>query len=168
VRRSASRAVDDRAVDLRGRWRAIAPLLVVGLALAACGDDDDDGAQAAASSDSGGTDVCAARDELAASLDALDELAVVEDGTNALDDALAAVDEALEALGGAVRQDLSDEVDGVQAAFDDLQTAVAGLDEQPSAGDAVASVSAAVTDLAEAAGVLGDELVRDCDEASGS
>ena len=130
----------------------LGPLLLFS---AACGDDDDEGAT-----------VCDAREDLDSSVNALAEVDVADEGTDALDAAVDDVGDDIEAVADAAQEDAEDEVDDVQAALGELETAVADFGEQDSTSAAVAAVSSAVTDLAQASGALAEALSQECDSGS--
>lgn len=133
----------------------MASLLVLATA---CGDDDDadrTGDEASA--------VCDAKDELDSSVNALGDLDVSAEGTNAVDAAVDDVRDDIEAVRDAAQGDVDDEVEDVESAFDELEAAVATFGDQESTGAAVAGVSSAVADLATAVGALFDALPQDCD-----
>ena len=61
------------------------------------------------------------------------------------------------------QDEVDDEAADVQAAFDELETAVSAFGEQESTSAAVALVSSAVTDLARAVGAPAEALAEECD-----
>jgi hypothetical protein len=133
----------------------MASLLVLATA---CGDDDD--------ADRTGDDasaVCDAKDELDSSVNALGDLNVSAEGTNAVDAAVDDVRNDIEAVRDATQGEVDDEVDDVETAFDELEAAVATFGDQESTGAAVAGVGNAVADLATAVGALFEALPQDCD-----
>lgn len=135
---------------------ALAAVLLVGST--ACGDDD------AATGDAAQTeDVCDARAELTTSLEALQDVDVVEGGTSALEAAFADVERAVGDVADVAGDDLRDEVDAVEASFAELKGAVDSLGEAGTASAAIEAVSRSVADLAAAAGALGDELRDGCE-----
>ena len=87
------------------------------------------------------------------SVDALKNLDVVAEGTNGVTAAVTDVKEALAALRGSAGAELQPQVQAVQDAVDQLETAVANLDS----GGAAAAVTA-VADLATSAQTLLDSL----------
>jgi hypothetical protein len=133
----------------------MASLLVLATA---CGDDDD--------ADRTGDDasaVCDAKDELDSSVNALGDLNVSAEGTNAVDAAVDDVRNDIEAVRDATQGEVDDEVDDVETAFDELEAAVAMFGDQESTGAAVAGLGNAVADLATAVGALFEALPQDCD-----
>jgi hypothetical protein len=161
--------------------RAVVACAVLGALMVSCGDDDDDSASTAAttpatsfatagptgtatttpateSSAPGGSaapsgDVCADREALRTSVDALTNLDVVAEGTNGLTAAVNDVKDDLAAVRSSAGADLQPQVQAVQDAVDELETAVADLDS----GGAAAAVTA-VADLATSARTLLDSL----------
>jgi hypothetical protein len=124
----------------------------------ACGDDDDadrTGDEAAA--------VCDAKDELDSSVNALGDLDVSAEGTDAVDAAVDDVRNDIEAVGDAAQGEVDDEVEDVETEFDELEAAFATFGDQESTGAAVAGVSNAIADLARAVGALFAALPQDCD-----
>lgn len=133
----------------------MASLLVLATA---CGDDDDadlTGDEASA--------LCDAKDELDSSVNALGDLDVSAEGTNAVDAAVDDVRNDIEAVRDAAQGEVDDEAEDVETAFDELEAAVATFGDQESTGAAVAGVSNAVADLATAVGALFGALPQDCD-----
>lgn len=132
---------------------ALGALVVVALPVVggACGDDDDESARA-----------CDARTDLSSSIEALGEVDVAADGTDAVrsafDDVVASVDELAEATGDR----LEDEVDAVRSEVDDVQAAVGAIGEQSAAASAEL-LGAEVGELTEAATTLVDEASSTCD-----
>lgn len=86
-------------------------LLALSVVGVACGDDD-------------ASPVCDARDDLEASVEQLREVDVVDDGLDALRDAIAAVSDDLSTLRAEAASDLEPEIDAVRSALDDLRSAV--------------------------------------------
>ena len=87
------------------------------------------------------------------SVDALTNLDVVAEGTNGVTAAVSDVKDDLAALRGSAGDELQPQVQAVQDAVDELETAVADLDS----GGAAAVVTAAA-DLATSTGTLLDSL----------
>lgn len=129
------------------------------LGLTSCGDDDDTAQSDAAEEQ----DVCDARDELAVTIEMLEDVDVVEGGTDALEQALTDVRVATEDVADSAGEELSEEVGAVETAFEALEDAVGSLDQADSASAALESVSRSVADLAAAVGALGDELQDGCE-----
>jgi hypothetical protein len=133
---------------------ALGALVVVALPVVggACGDDDGDESARA----------CDARTDLSSSIEALGEVDVAADGTDAIrsafDDVVASVDELAEATGDR----LEDEVDAVRSEVDDVQAAVGAIGEQSAAASAEL-LGAEVGELTEAATALVDEASSTCD-----
>jgi hypothetical protein len=146
--------------------RAVVACVVLGVLMVSCGDDDDSASTAATtgatpfatvgrattettapvaessatgSSTAPSGDVCADREALRSSVDALKNLDVVAEGTNGVTAAVSAVKDDLAALRSSAGPELQPQVQAVQDAVDKLQTAVANLDS----GGAAAAVTAA-------------------------
>jgi len=98
-------------------------------------------------------DVCADREALRTSVDALTEVDLVAEGTNGVTAAVDDVKDALAALRSSAGSELRPQVDAVQDAIDEVETAVADLDS----GGAAAAVTA-VASLATSARTLLDSL----------
>jgi methyl-accepting chemotaxis protein len=134
------------------------------LGLTACGDDDSAAEDAADPASTEPTDVlCDAREELALTIEMLEDVDVVRGGTDAIEQALTDVREAVDDVREAAGADLTDEVGAVRTAFDELEGAVDSLDQADSASAAIGSVSRTVADLAAAVGALRDELRDGCE-----
>ena len=159
--------------------RAVVACAVLGAVMISCGDDD--GAttsettsaassatagptstettapapesSAAASSNAPSGDVCADREALSTSIDALTNLDVVAEGTNGVTAAVSDVNDDLAALRSSAGSELQADVQAVQDAVDEVETAVATLDS----GGAAAAVTA-VAGLATSARTLLDSL----------
>lgn len=143
--------------------RHLIALLVPCLLVAACGDDDGNG-----EGDGEASTVCDARDQLDSSLDALARVDVSAEGTNALESAVDDVGDDIDAVADAAGEEVDDEIDDVQAAFDEVETAISTFDEQESTSAAIASVTTAVTDLAQATGAVAEALAQECGNGGGA
>ena len=115
-------------------------------------------ASAVSSTASGSTvaasgDVCADRDALRTSVDSLQDVDVAAEGTNGLEEALGDVKDDLTALSASAGAELQPQVQAVQDAVDQVETAAANLDS----GGAAQAVTA-VSGLVSAAGALFDSL----------
>ena len=159
------------------RW-AVA-CTVTGVLLVSCGDDDDDtsaattlaattsSASVATTASSGAAttaatgssvapaneELCADREALRTSVDALKDIDLVAEGTNGVKSAVTAVKDDLAALRASAGDELKPQVDAVQGDIDDVEAAI----EQLGSGGAAAAVSA-VSSLVGSAGTLLDEL----------
>ena len=148
----------------------VVALLAMGALVAACGSDDSSStsdstsatspaATSTADSTSDETsaapsgDVCADREALRDSVAALADVDLVAEGTNGATSAISAVKDDLAALRTSAGSELEPEVQAVQDAVDDLETAVGNLDS----GGASQAVTA-VSDLVTSAGTLFDSL----------
>ena len=112
--------------------------------------------------DSNTASVCESRDELRTSVTALGDVDILSDGTNGLEAAADDVRSALDGLGQSAEDEFGDEVDAVQAALGDLGDALRSFGDQPRS-EAVSAVSDAATQLRDTATTLGDELQNACD-----
>jgi hypothetical protein len=97
-------------------------------------------ASSAPASSAPASEVCAARDELADSVSALGEVSISDltsGGTSAITDALGVVRGDLQALGSAAGSEVSQQVQDVEDAIDEAQTAVQEISGVASARDAL-------------------------------
>jgi hypothetical protein len=162
--------------------RALVCVAIGVVACASCGSDDDSsstantavattvaessgGAPTTAASDSPAVssstpassassgDMCADREALSSSVDALKAVDLRAEGTNGVTAAVDAVKDDLATLRGSLSAELQPQAQAVQDAVDELETAVADL----GSGGAAAS-AAAVTNLSTTAGTLLDSL----------
>jgi hypothetical protein len=162
--------------------RRVVACLAMAALVAACGSDDSSStsdsatvtspASAASTSDSTpdetsaapSGDVCADREALRDSVAALADVDLVAEGTNGAKAAISAVKDDLAALRSSAGSELEPEVQAVQDAVDDLETAVGNLDS----GGATQAVTA-VSDLVTSSGTLLDSLEDGaCGEAAPS
>ena len=123
--------------------RAVVACVALGVLMVSCSDDDDSSATTV-------PDVCADREALQSSVAALKDLDVVAEGTNGLKAAVADVKEDLTELRASAGDELQPQVQAVQDAVDELETAAADLD---SGGDASAALTA-VGNVASSAATL--------------
>ena len=141
------------------RRRAAAVVtVVVGMGLASCSSGSDSETAAATSS---GPAVCAAADDLRTSLSALQDVKVVEDGTDALDEAWTTVRGDWSQLADDARDQYAEQVDGVQADADTVQAAVDQARATPSA-QTLGSAASAVAIFLQDAGALVDQVRSTC------
>lgn len=155
--------------------RSVLACVAAGALLASCGSDDDAasiatapatgatsavettasaaGSTASESSTAVSGDVCADREALRSSVADLTDVDLVAEGTNGVEPAVEAVKEDLAALRSSAESELEPEVQAVEDAVDELETAVADL-----GSGGAAEAATAVSDLAEAASTLLDEL----------
>ena len=162
--------------------RRVVACLAMAALVASCGSDDSSStsdstsetspAPAASTADSTpdetsaapSGDVCADREALRDSVAALADVDLVAEGTNGAKSAISAVKDDLAALRSSAGSELEPEVQAVQDAVDDLETAVGNLDS----GGATQAVTA-VSDLVTSAGTLLDSLEAGaCGEAAPS
>ncbi|MCZ7525854.1 MAG: hypothetical protein M5U14_05350 [Acidimicrobiia bacterium] len=138
--------------------RLAAVLLVLGVAalIGGCGDDDD--------GDGGGDEeaFCAAGEALRSDVRALTELDVIAEGTSGLRAAVDEVVEDLEDLMAAGREIAGEEIEELDAAVDDLGSAIDAIaDEGISSGNA-GDVVDAVERIGPAAEALYTTLAETC------
>ncbi len=112
-----------RELTRRSRIRFAFAMLCAGSLLAtgssSCGDDDGESAQ---------DRYCQAGAELESSVAALVELDLIAEGTNGLESAIQAVDDDLTVLDETANEASADDVDALEQAFTDLESALAGLE----------------------------------------
>jgi hypothetical protein len=133
--------------------------VVLAVLVTSCGDDGSDPEDSGAPVTTTATvttttqDLCADRESLKDSIDALTEVDVRAEGTNGVETAVAAVQEDLTAVGESADAELQPEVDALQDAIDELGPAVENI------GDGGAAQAAtAIADVATAAGNLIESL----------
>jgi hypothetical protein len=109
----------------------------------------------------GKEDVCQARDELSASINALTDPALLTGGTAGIQAAVGEVQTSLTALVAAGQDDYGPQLDALQAALDQVQTAVADVGDGNAATGLVA-IGAAIGSVGTAASILFTELRTTC------
>ena len=127
---------------------AAALLLLVAVG---CGDDDDDSSA-----------LCTDRDQLSASVQALGDVDVTADGTDALRTAVDDVVDDVDQLAEDAGDELGDEVDAVRDAISDVGTTLGSIGDQ-SVSSVLESLQSELTELSDAAQTLVDEAGQDCD-----
>jgi hypothetical protein len=130
-------------------------LLIVVLALAACGDD----------SDSGQSDeeaFCEAGEQLETDVAALADMDVVAEGTDALGDAFSTIRDDTDALVASGQEFAADDINALEQAVDEFGTAVDDLGGDLTTDNANA-VLTAVSDIGTAAASLQTTLTETCD-----
>jgi hypothetical protein len=152
--------------------------VLLGAGLAACSSDGGAGSSAAttsaatsstatsstaasSSAASSSADLCASADAMRSSLASLGDVQVVQDGVDALSDAWTTAQGAWAQLADDAKAQYADEVDGVQADADAVESAIASAQNDPTAqtlGDAATAVGAFLQD----AGALTDEVESTC------
>jgi hypothetical protein len=141
------------------RTRAAAVGTVILLAgLSGCSSSSDGETAAATSS---GAAVCASADDLRGSLAALGDVQVVQQGTDALDQAWTTVQDDWARFADDARAQHADEVDGVQADADAVQAAVDTARADPGAGT-LGTLASEVQTFLKDAGALVDEVRATC------
>lgn len=166
--RRASGSAPGSAPGRARRMRAAvtAAMVVLALALTACssstsptGTSSSVDAQpstpgsAASSYPAGKEDVCQARDQLSASINGLTDPALLTGGTAGIQAAVGEVQSSLTALVAAGKDDYGPQLDALQAALDQVQTAVGDVGNGNAAaglvgiGTAIGSVGSAASDL---------------------
>ncbi len=145
-----------------GIGRAVVACVALTAVVASCGGDDDDDSSSAATTTTTAS-VCADREALQTSVDSLQNVDLVAEGTNGVNAAIDDVQEDLTALQTSASAELQPEVEAVQDDVDELKTAAENLDSGGAAG--AADAAAAVADVASSASTLLDSLA---DGACGS
>jgi hypothetical protein len=134
-----------------GIGRVVVVCVALTAVVASCGGDDDDDSSSAATTTT--ASVCADREALQTSVDSLQDVDLVAEGTNGVNAAIDGVQEDLTALQTSAGAELQPEVQAVQDDIDELKTAAENLDSG-GAADAAAAVSGVVS----SAGTLLDSL----------
>ena len=140
------------------KWLTGFVVVVVGAGLASCSSDADSDSSAAAESSA---DVCASADSLRASLTELGDVQVVQDGTDAVQEAWATVQDDWSQLAEDARGEYRDQVDGVEADAGAVQAAIETTQEEATA-QTLADVAAAVGVFLQDAGALVEEVSSTC------
>jgi uncharacterized phage infection (PIP) family protein YhgE len=128
-----------RGLTCLGRVAAVAVAMT---ALAACGDDQ-----------SAQDRYCEAGEALRTDILALQDLDLIGEGVDGLESALNTIDDDLEALRDAARESAADEVEALESAVADVESAVTQLGEQLSTDnvstlvDAIGAVGSAAQDV---------------------
>jgi hypothetical protein len=140
------------------RCTAVIVTVVAGTGIAACSSDGGTESSAATSS---AADPCASADALRGSLTALGDVQVVEDGTEALQEAWTTVQDDWAALRDDAGDRYADQVDGVEAAADDVRSALDSAQDDASA-QTLADVAASVGVFLQQADDLVTEVGSTC------
>ena len=127
--------------------RTVIACVALGALLVSCGDDDDSATATTVA------DVCADREALRESVDVLTNVDVVAEGTNGVSAAVSDVEDDLAVLRSSAGDAVEPQVQAVEDALGDLETAVDEIDS----GGASAAL-AAMSDLASSAATLLDSL----------
>jgi hypothetical protein len=106
-------------------------------------------------------DICPSADALRASLTALGEVQIVQEGTDALAAMWTAVKDDWAQVADDASSQYADDVDGVQAAADAVQAAIDDAQAQPSS-QTLGNAAAAVRLFLQDAGALADEVGSTC------
>ena len=109
----------------------------------------------------GKEDVCQARDGLSASINALTDPALLTGGVAGIQAAVGEVQTSLTALVAAGQEDYGPQLDALQTALDQVQTAVADVGDGNAASGLVA-IGAAIGSVGTAASILFTELRTTC------
>jgi hypothetical protein len=134
------------------RWIAsTSALLALGapLFLVACGDDD--------------ADVCAAGDDVRESVQTILDMNVIEEGTNALEEAFDEFQADVEALGDEAAEEFDDEIAAVRTAADSVSSAITETEGDP-LPDRADVIGEAVTALGDATTALLSAVDTVCEE----
>jgi hypothetical protein len=139
--------------------------LLVATGLAGCASDSPEDEPAASSSPSESTsaagDVCAEVDTAKASLQALVDTELVEEGTNTLKERFETFTTDVQTLVDSAKAELAPQVAAVETSVAALQEVVTGLAEDPTAGDA-ALVKPALLAVAASVESLINGVQQDC------
>ena len=129
-------------------------LLIVGLAVAACGDDCDDGASSEEA-------FCQSGEQLETDISSLLDMDIVAEGTDAVSDAYSTIRDDTDALVAAGQDFAADDINAVEQAVDELGSAVDDLSGDLTSDNASA-VLTAISDLGTAAEGLETTLTETC------
>ena len=129
-------------------------LLIVGLAVAACGDDSGDDVSSEEA-------FCQSGEQLESDVASLTDMDVVAEGTDAVSDAYSTIRDDTDALVAAGQDFAADDINAVEQAVDELGSAVDDLSGDLTADNASA-VATAVSDIGTAAEGLQTTLTETC------
>jgi hypothetical protein len=132
--------------------------VVVGAGLAACSEGYPESPTAATSS---AADGCESADDLRASLTALGDVQVVQEGTDAVQEAWTTVQDDWAQLAKVAGEEYADQVDRVEADAGAVQSAVETTQEESTA-ETLAAVAGAVGLFLQDANALVDEVSSRC------
>lgn len=138
--------------------RALA-LVVIGLALAACGDDSDSSGDSDATPEEA---FCESGDQLETDVDALLDMDVTAEGTDAVEEAYSTVRDDTDALVANGQEFAADDINALEQAVDELGAALDALSGDLTAANG-ADVLTAVSDIGTAAESLQTTLTETCD-----
>jgi hypothetical protein len=127
--------------------------VVAGLALGGC--------SSSSSSGSDGTDLCGSADALRSSIGDLQDVQVVQDGTEALQQAFSKVGDDVDRLVDDAGKQYSGQVDKVKSSVGEVRTAIDSLGASPTTATLTAA-GTAVRTLVQDAGVLLDDVSSSC------
>lgn len=120
--------------------------------LAGCGDDDDETPEEA---------FCNAGDSLETDVQALANMDLVAEGTDALEEQFSAIESDLTALKDAGSEVASEQIGALETAVDNLETAINGLGEEITTENASAAVTA-ISEIGTSAQAVYTELDATC------
>ena len=135
------------------RW--VVAGVAIAVLVASCGSEDGSSSTAATSVPAG--DVCEDREALRSSVDDLEGIDLRAEGAEGVTDAVTAVKDDLAALRDSAGDELRPEVQAVQDAVDELETAVGNLGSG-GAADAVTAASDLVSAAGDVAGFAGHHV----------
>lgn len=138
-----------------GWWVAIAILAVLslGLAMASCGSDSDDSPEQA---------FCDAGDSLDENIQALVDMDVAAEGTDALESQVEAIDSDFQELKDSGSEVAAEELDSLDEALSALDSAIAALGGEDLSADNVTDIVTAVQDTSSAAQATFAKLEETC------
>lgn len=142
-----------------------AAVLLAATGLAGCSSDattaSSSSSAPASASASASTAVCADADALQASVNALIDTKVIQEGTSAVQTRFATVQSDAQTLIATAKDEFAPETSALESSLTALQTAVQGLTDSPSAADA-AAVAAALGPVKDSAQELVDAVKGTC------
>ncbi len=147
MRTPTDRSVDSPAPTVprrfdRALWAGAACLLASASLLAACGDDDSEPTAEEA--------FCQAGDDLRTNVTALADFDLISGGTDALEEQLTTIGDDIEALKSSGAEVASDQIDALETAYGELESAVEAAGDEITV-DSATGVAAAVQQTATAA-----------------
>jgi predicted nucleic acid-binding Zn-ribbon protein len=138
-------------------------LVIAVLMLAvACGDDDDETTDSASTGTPEAATVCEQADSVQQAVEALSEVQIAEEGTNALNAAVADIKTETDELKETASAEVEDEVQALSDSIDEAEEILSGIDDDATLNERIDDVQSAVTGVVTAAAGLPDALSEEC------